>query len=104
MEESTANNSVQEVPELTARDYQIELLHKAVERNIIVCLGTGTGKTFVSVLLIKEMLWQTEPDHGKKKTLFLAPTVPLVSNPRDIIELEITIVFGWFTFYHLLGS
>ncbi|MCP9259519.1 Endoribonuclease Dicer [Dirofilaria immitis] len=38
----------------TPRDYQVELLDKACKKNIIVPLGTGSGKTFIAVLLIKE--------------------------------------------------
>ncbi|VDK78119.1 unnamed protein product, partial [Anisakis simplex] len=38
----------------TPRDYQIELLDKACRSNVIVPLGTGSGKTFIAVLLIKE--------------------------------------------------
>ena len=39
----------------TPREYQVDLLEDAKERNIIVCLSTGTGKTFIAILLIKEM-------------------------------------------------
>lgn len=62
---------------LLARPYQIELLHKAMERNIIVCLGTGTGKTFISVLMIKELSHQIRKgfkQHGGKRTFFLVNT------------------------------
>ena len=33
---------------------QIELLHSAMDHNCIVSLGTGFGKTYIAVLLIKE--------------------------------------------------
>lgn len=61
---------------LQARPYQTELLNEAIQRNIIVCLGTGTGKTFISVLLIKELAYQIRKEfrHGGKRTFFLVNT------------------------------
>ena len=48
----------------------------ARKRNTIICLGTGTGKTFVAVMLIKELSCQIRkpPSEGGKRTVFLAPT------------------------------
>ena len=65
-------------PELsiTPRPYQVVLLERAKERNTIVCLGTGTGKTFISVMLIKEMAHQVRETYknGGKRTFFLVTT------------------------------
>ena len=62
--------------ELLARPYQVELLERAMERNTIVCLGTGTGKTFISVMLIKELAHQVRGTYkkGGKRTFFLVNT------------------------------
>ena len=84
MEEDSDENSTpseseaKPEPEVTmsARPYQVELLERAMERNTIVCLGTGTGKTFISVMLIKEMAHQirkTFQNRGKR-TFFLVNT------------------------------
>ena len=35
--------------------WQVELLEKAKEKNIIVYLGTGSGKTFIAAMLMKHM-------------------------------------------------
>jgi ERCC4-related helicase len=43
------------VEQLKARPYQEELLQKALLGNTIVYLGTGSGKTFIAVMLVKEM-------------------------------------------------
>ena len=61
---------------MNARPYQVELLERAIERNTIVCLGTGTGKTFISVMLIKEMAHQVRQTYksGGKRTFFLVNT------------------------------
>ena len=60
----------------TARPYQVELLERALERNTIVCLGTGTGKTFISVMLIKELSHQIREiyHNGGKRSFFLVNT------------------------------
>ena len=61
---------------MTPFPYQVELLRRAKERNTIVCLGTGTGKTFISVMLIKEMAHQVRETYrnGGKRTFFLVTT------------------------------
>lgn len=40
---------------LAPREYQYELYQKALEENVIAVLDTGSGKTLISVMLIKEM-------------------------------------------------
>ncbi|XP_015776860.1 PREDICTED: endoribonuclease Dicer-like [Acropora digitifera] len=70
------------------RPYQVELFELAKERNTIICLGTGTGKTFISVMLIKEMAYQVRESYknGGKRTFFLVNTVPLASQQAKVIE------------------
>lgn len=57
--------------------YQLELCKKAMEENIIVYLGTGCGKTHISVLLMHE-LGHLIRKPQKNICVFLAPTVALV--------------------------
>ena len=75
---SSSKSEVQAEPEATmsARPYQVELLERAKERNTIVCLGTGTGKTFISVMLIKELAHEVRETYknGGKRTFFLVNT------------------------------
>ena len=75
---STSGGHSRSEPEskMIARPYQVELLELAKERNTIICLGTGTGKTFISVMLIKEMAHQVRESYknGGKRTFFLVNT------------------------------
>lgn len=55
------------------REYQRHLLEIALKKNTIINLGTGTGKTLIALLCIKEKR-AMEQD---KQTLFLVPSVAL---------------------------
>lgn len=51
------------------RPYQVEIVEQAVKQNSIVCLATGTGKTFISAMVIKELYdWKHLPykEFGKR--------------------------------------
>lgn len=65
------------VAKMTPRTYQQELFEAALKNNCIVCLNTGSGKTFIAIMLIKKLQHQIRKkplNKGGKKTFFLAPT------------------------------
>ncbi|MEQ2279798.1 Endoribonuclease Dicer [Ameca splendens] len=64
----------------TPRKYQVELLEAALERNTIVCLNTDSGKTFIAVLLTKELSHQIRGSYQEnaKRTVFLVNSVSSV--------------------------
>ncbi|VDM95207.1 unnamed protein product [Thelazia callipaeda] len=72
----------------TPRDYQVELLDKACKSNIIVPLGTGCGKTFIAVLLIKEYTAKLVVpwNNGGKRAFFLVDKVSLVEQQAAHIK------------------
>lgn len=41
--------------DFTPRPYQLELYEQAKKQNSVLVLGTGSGKTFISILLIKDL-------------------------------------------------
>lgn len=55
---------------------QVELLEAALEHNTIVCLNSGSGKTFIAVLLTKELSHQIRGCYKEaaKRTVFLVNT------------------------------
>jgi endoribonuclease Dicer len=68
---------------LIPRQYQEEIFLKAQQRNVIAVLDTGSGKTLISVLLIK---WIAEQETSQKKVIvFLVPKVPLVEQQGNFI-------------------
>ncbi|VDM39187.1 unnamed protein product [Toxocara canis] len=78
----------------TPRDYQIELLDKACQGNVIVPLGTGSGKTFIAVLLIKEHTEKLIAENGAKRAFFLVDKVLLVDQQAAHIEYHTTLRVG----------
>lgn len=56
---------------LTPRDYQVELLAAASEKNLIVCLGHNSSKEFIAQKLIHEKAHQLRCQQSPKISLFL---------------------------------
>ena len=68
---------------LIPRQYQEEIFQKAQQKNVIAVLDTGSGKTLISVLLIK---WIAMQEVSQKKIIvFLVPKVPLVEQQGNFI-------------------
>nr|XP_047132460.1 endoribonuclease Dicer-like [Hydra vulgaris] len=87
------------VEEFLARPYQIQLLDLAKKSNTILCLGTGTGKTFISVMLIKEKQHEIKGSFEErgKRTFFLVCTVPLAYQQSKVISENIALNVGCYT-------
>ncbi len=67
---------------LTPRLYQETILATAVNKNTLVVLPTGLGKTFIAMMLAKNRL----DNYPKSKVLFLSPTRPLVQQHHETFK------------------
>ncbi|KAG9061832.1 Dicer-like protein 1 [Linnemannia hyalina] len=81
---------VQQDPFLVPRQYQVELFRKAEAGNVIAVMDTGSGKTLVAVMLIREMLRrEREAQRGPTKSkisFFIVNNVPLVFQQAAVIR------------------
>ncbi|MEM1513796.1 MAG: helicase-related protein [Candidatus Thermoplasmatota archaeon] len=68
---------------IIAREYQINIFNSIKNKNSLVVLPTGLGKTIIAIMLIAEKV-------TKGKVLFLAPTKPLCeqhyTNLNELVE------------------
>ena len=63
----------------TLREYQYNIVHKALYHNILVALPTGLGKTFIAATVMLNWYRWTKT----AKIIFVAPSKPLVSQQVD---------------------
>ncbi|KAE8586339.1 hypothetical protein XENTR_v10021638 [Xenopus tropicalis] len=80
----------------TPRKYQVELLEAALDHNTIVCLNSGSGKTFIAVLLSKELSYQIRGDFSKntKRTVFLVNSEKQVSQQVSAVRTHTDLKVG----------
>jgi len=77
-EQAPAKPSLLRPDALPPREYQLAVVKDAVERNTLVVLPTGLGKTLISVLAAAQLL-ERNPE---MRVLVMAPTRPLVLQHR----------------------
>ncbi|XP_017941674.2 probable ATP-dependent RNA helicase DDX58 isoform X2 [Manacus vitellinus] len=69
-----------------ARTYQIELAQPAINgKNTLICAPTGSGKTFVALLICEHHL-QNMPSGKKPKVVFLATKVPVYEQQKNVFR------------------
>jgi len=75
---------------LKPRKYQEEIFKTCINKNCLVVLPTGLGKTLVALMLTIERM-KTFPG---EKVLFLAPTKPLAEQHLNYFKKNLTELFG----------
>ncbi|XP_014251027.1 endoribonuclease Dicer isoform X2 [Cimex lectularius] len=78
------------------REYQVEILEKALKENTIVYMPTGSGKTFIAAMLIKYKGEKVEKKYteGGQRIFFLVNTIPLVNQQASAIRKHVSFVVG----------
>lgn len=74
--------------EMIPRSYQTQLMRIAKKQNSIIYLPTGSGKTYIAILLLKEMIRPLEKAYadGGKIGIMLVNTVPLVEQHKKSLK------------------
>lgn len=90
----------------TPRKYQVELLEAALDHNTIVCLNTGSGKTFIAVLLTKELSYQIRGDFNKngKRTVFLVNSANQVAQQVSAVRTHSDLKVGEYSSLEITES
>lgn len=78
------------------REYQVELFERAKEKNLIVVLPTGTGKTLIAALLLRHVIEQELTDRasneeslGHRISFFLVDKISLVYQQWKVLKANI---------------
>ncbi|KAM9294252.1 endoribonuclease Dicer [Gastrophryne carolinensis] len=90
----------------TPRKYQVELLEAALDHNTIVCLNSGSGKTFIAVLLTKELSYQIRGDFSKdaKRTVFLVNSAKQVAQQVSAVRTHSDLTVGEYSRLELVEN
>nr|XP_029717928.1 endoribonuclease Dcr-1 isoform X1 [Aedes albopictus] len=76
---------------LTPRDYQVELLASAKERNLILCLAHNSSKEFIALKLIHELGFQlrSQAEGERKRTIYISQNDSVFNLIRDLTDLRV---------------
>lgn len=75
---------------ITPREYQEKIFAMAAEKNTLIVLPTGLGKTLIALMLAIHRMKQ----FPGKKVVFLAPTRPLAEQHLDYFKKNLPELFG----------
>ncbi|XP_031635095.1 endoribonuclease dcr-1-like [Contarinia nasturtii] len=87
----TSDRECDEQKEFKSRGYQDEILRTCIERNTIVYLPTGAGKTYIAIMALKHFAKDLgKPiSEGGKRSVFLTNTVALAHQQKEEISKRI---------------
>jgi ERCC4-related helicase len=80
---------------ITPREYQEKIFETCKEKNCLVVLPTGLGKTLIALMLTIERMKK----YPLKKVLILAPTKPLIEQHLESFKKHLPELFGELTLF-----
>ncbi|MEM3116656.1 MAG: DEAD/DEAH box helicase family protein, partial [Candidatus Pacearchaeota archaeon] len=80
---------------ITPRDYQIKIVESCINKNSLVVMPTGMGKTLIALMLAIEIINK----FPMKKILFLAPTRPLAEQHLNYFKKHLPELFAEMTIF-----
>ncbi len=83
-------NILKFLKEISPRDYQEKIFQTCIQKNCLVILPTGMGKTLIALMLAIDR-FNKFPDN---KILFLAPTKPLAEQHLNYFKKHLPELFG----------
>ncbi|XP_059489043.1 endoribonuclease Dicer-like isoform X2 [Neocloeon triangulifer] len=83
------------------REYQIQMAKTAFESNSIVYVPTGSGKTYISIVVIKRFHDEIKRPflENGKRIIFTAPRVALVDQQADVLRKYTPFAIGSYNGY-----
>ncbi len=81
---------------LDSSSFKLILYEQCLRKNSIVCLKTGSGKTFIAIMLIKQLAEAVRKPYneGGKRTVFVVNNVLLVSQQAKYIRKMTGLIVG----------
>jgi len=80
---------------ISPREYQQKIFESCIEKNCLVVLPTGLGKTLIALMLTIERMKK----FPREKVVFLAPTKPLVEQHLNYFKKHLPELFGEMTLF-----
>ncbi len=80
--------------QIETREYQVQIAEKCVNKNSLVVLPTGLGKTIIAVIVVAHTLELYPPN---SKVIMLAPTRPLINQHYNTFVKFLNIPEGKFS-------
>ncbi|KAD4584078.1 hypothetical protein E3N88_21679 [Mikania micrantha] len=84
------DRSNDETPDYEPRSYQMEALAQAIQKNTIVFLETGSGKTLIAIMLLRHYAYLLKKP-SPSIAVFLVPTVVLVKQQADYVRKHLAL-------------
>ncbi|ESQ49771.1 hypothetical protein EUTSA_v10019898mg [Eutrema salsugineum] len=93
--ETESADQVSTSPLSFARSYQVEALEKAIKQNTIVFLETGSGKTLIAIMLLRNYAYLFRKP-SPCFSVFLVPQVVLVTQQAEALKMHTDLKVGMY--------